>query len=127
MIRAVLLVVGVSQLAVGVLAFFAPGAFYDLIASYPPENGHFLKDIGSWNVALGAIALYGAGRPDWHVPLLGFLALQYGLHTVSHIIDLNEAEEDWQGWFALLTQGLGAIVLSALFLRERAARTEAPR
>ena len=129
MIRAVLLVVGVSQLAVGVLAFFAPGAFYDLVAAYPPENHHFLKDIGSWNVALGAIAIYGAGRPDWQVPLLGFLALQYGLHTISHIVDLNDAEEDWQGWFALVTQGFGTIVLAALFLRERAARSaaEAPR
>ena len=120
MIRAVLLVVGVSQLAVGVLAFVAPGAFYDLLAGYPPENHHFLMDIGSWNVALGAIALYGAGRPDWHVPLLGFLALQYVLHTIAHIVDVGDADPEWQGVFALVTQGFGAAVLIALFVKERA-------
>jgi uncharacterized protein DUF4345 len=120
MIRAVLLVVGVTQLAVGVLAFLAPGAFYDLLAGYPPENHHFLMDVGSWNVALGAIALYGAGRPDWHVPLLGFLALQYGLHMIAHIVDVKDSDPSWQGPFALVVQAFGTLVLSGLFLRERA-------
>ena len=115
-----LVVVGVVQVATGVLAFFAPGAFYDLVAAYPPENHHFLKDLGSWQIALGAIALYGARRPDWRVPLLALLALQYALHTVSHVIDLHDPEAAWQGWFALITQGLGAVLLGGLFLRERA-------
>ena len=116
----VLVVVGVTQLATGAMAFFAPGTFYDLVAAYPPQNDHFLKDLGSWNVALGAIALYGARRPEWRTPLLGFLALQYVFHSVSHVIDVNESDPAWQGPFALVTQGLGAVVLTALFLRERA-------
>ena len=115
----VLVVVGVTQLAVGGLAFFAPGAFYDLVAGYPPENHHFIMDIGSWNVALGAIALFGARRAEWRTPLLGFLALQYVLHSIAHVVDLNDSDPSWQGPFALITQGLGAVVLSALFLRER--------
>ena len=116
----VLTIVGVTQIASGVLAFVAPGAFYDLVAGYPPENDHFLKDIGSWSVALGAVALYAARRPNWHVPLLGFLALQYVLHTVSHIIDVSQSDPDWHGPVGLVTQAFGAIVLTALFLRERA-------
>jgi hypothetical protein len=116
----VLRIVGVTQVATGVVAFVAPGAFYDAVAGFPPENHHFLMDIGSWNVALGAIALYGAGRPDWHVPLLGFLALQYVLHLISHIIDVGDADPSWQGPFGVATQALGAIVLTGLFLRERA-------
>ena len=117
----VLVVVGVTQVAAGLLAFLAPGAFYDLVAGYPPENGHFLKDIGSWSVALGAIALYGARRADWHVPLLGFLALQYVLHAISHLIDVSDSDPGWHGTFGLATQAFGAIVLLALFLRERGA------
>ena len=116
----VLAVVGVLQLATGLLAFFAPGAFYDLIASYPPENDHFLKDLGSWNLALGAIALYGARRADWRLPLLGFLALQYGVHAISHVIDVDQADPQWQGTFGLVGQVFGTAVLAALFLRERA-------
>ena len=119
-VTVVLVLVGVTQLVAGVVAFVAPGAFYDAIAGYPPENEHFLMDLGSWQVALGAIALYGARRPAWRVPLLGLLALQYALHTVPHVLHVDDAEESWQGTFALVAQGLGAVVLTALFLRERA-------
>ncbi len=116
---AVILVAGATQVASGVLAFLAPGAFYDLVASYPPENRHFIKDLGSWQIGLGGLALYGARRADWRVPLLGLLALQYVLHTVSHVIDAGDAAKGWHDTFALITQGLGAVILTALFLRER--------
>ena len=39
-------------------------------------------DLGSWQIALGAIAVYGARRPDWRVPLLGLVGLQYLLHAI---------------------------------------------
>ncbi len=120
LVTAVLLVAGATQVASGVLAFLAPGAFYDLVASYPPENAHFLKDLGSWQIGLGALALYGARRAEWRLPLLGLLALQYVLHTVSHVIDAGEADKGWHDPFALITQRLGAVLLTALFLRERA-------
>ena len=119
LVTVVLTIVGVTQVAIGLLAFLAPGAFYDLVAGYPPENHHFLMDIGSWNVALGAIALYGARRAEWRTPLLGLIGLQYVLHTIAHIVDVGDADPSWQGPFALVTQGLGAVVLLALFLRER--------
>lgn len=119
MARILLLVVGVTQVATGVLAFFAPGAFYDIVAGYPPENHHFLMDVGSWQIALGAITLYGAGRPDWHVPLLGFVTLQYALHTVAHIIDVGDSDPSWQGPFAVATLGLLTVLLAAAFVRER--------
>ncbi|HEV3002374.1 MAG TPA: hypothetical protein VGW75_16650 [Solirubrobacteraceae bacterium] len=119
-VTAVLLIVGVTQLATGAFAFLAPGAFYDAIAAYPPENHHFLMDVGSWQVALGAIALYGARRAEWRVPLLGLIAIQYLLHGISHAIDVDLAEEAWQGWSALAAQVVGFVALAGLFLRERA-------
>ena len=115
-----LVVAAATQLATGLLALFAPGAFYDLFASYPPENGHFLKDLGSWQIALGLLGLYGARRPDWRLPLLALLGLQYALHTASHIVDAGEAEEGWMDTFAIVTLGFGAVLLLGLFLRERA-------
>jgi hypothetical protein len=120
LVTIVLAVAGVTQLATGLLALFAPGAFYDLVAGYPPENHHFLMDLGSWQVALGAIALYGARRPEWRVALLGFLAVQYALHAVPHGLHVGDSDPSWQGPFALATQAFGAVVLAALFLRERA-------
>ena len=115
-----LVVVGVTQVATGILALVGPGAFYDLIAGYPPENEHFLVDLGSWQLALGAIALYGARRPYWRTPLLGFLALQYILHTIPHALHVNDSDPEWHGVFGLTAQLFGSLVLAGLFLRERA-------
>jgi hypothetical protein len=120
LVTAALLVAGATQVASGLLAFLAPGAFYDLVASYTPENRHFIKDLGSWQIGLGGLALYGARRADWRAPLLGLLALQYVLHTISHVVDAGQADTGWHDPFALITQGLGAILLTALFLQERA-------
>ena len=116
----VLVVAGVTQLITGVMALFAPGIFYDVLAGYPPENEHFLMDLGSWQIALGAIALYGARKPAWRTPLLGLIGLQYLLHTIPHVLHVEDSEESWQGPFAVIAQGFGAVVLLGLFLRERA-------
>ena len=111
--------VGVTQLATGLFALLAPGAFYDALAGYPPQNDHFVMDVGSWQIALGAIALYGARRPGWRTPLLGFLALQYWLHFVPHVLDVGDSDPSWQGPFAVVALGLAALLLTGLFVRER--------
>ncbi|HEX2084652.1 MAG TPA: hypothetical protein VHF89_03140 [Solirubrobacteraceae bacterium] len=116
----VLLLVGAIQVATGILALAGPGAFYDAIAGYPPQNDHFVMDLGSWQIALGAITLYGARRADWRLPLLGFLALQYVLHTIPHALHAGDSDPEWHGVFGLVAQALGALLLAGLFLRERA-------
>ena len=118
MVRLVLLVVGISQLAVGVWAFVAPGSFYDVVATFPPQNDHFLKDVGSWNVALGLAAVIAARTPSWQRGMLGVLAIQYSLHAVSHAIDVGQATPESKGVSTLVLQVIGAVVLAALFARE---------
>ena len=120
MIKAVLVVAGLAQLLPGLLAFVAPGAFYDALAGYPPENHHFITDLGSWQIALGVAALYAATRVEWQVPMLGILTLQYALHAVSHVIDVGDSDPAWQGPFALVAQLVGVVVIGGLFVRERA-------
>lgn len=118
LVGVVLLVVAATQLATGVLAFVSPGAFYDLVAGYPPENSHFLRDLGSWQVALGLVALAAWRRPAFRAPVLGILALHYVLHAISHAIDVGDADPSWHGPFGLVAQVLGAVVLTALAVRE---------
>ena len=115
----ILYVVAAAQLLPGVFALVAPGAFYDVIGPYPPENAHFIKDLGSWQIALGVAALLGARRADWRVPMLAVLALQYGLHTVSHAIDAGGTDPSWNGPATLVLQALATLVLLALLLKER--------
>jgi hypothetical protein len=122
LVDVVLVVVALTQVLPGVLAMLAPGIFYEQIGPYPPENGHFIKDLGSWQIALGVAALIAVRRPAWRLPMLGVLALQYGLHAISHLIDVDESDPSWQGPVALGIQVLGFMVLAGLFLRERGRR-----
>src|SRR4051812_35730017 len=77
--RILLLVVAAAQILPGLFAFLAPAGFYDALAPYPPENHHILRDVGSWQIALGIAAIAAARRPSWRVPMLAILTVQYGL------------------------------------------------
>ncbi len=116
----VLIAVGALQLVVGVLAFLVPGAFYDAIAAYAPRNDHFIRDLGTWNVGLGLVALYAQARPAWHRPVLAILAVQFALHTVSHVIDAGDTDPASQSWVALVVFAASTVVLAALAAREGA-------
>ncbi len=118
-----LIAAGALYLVVGVLAFLVPGTFYSELAAFPPENDHFVRDLGTWNVGLGIAALYAAQRESWRRPMLWIVAVQYALHTVSHVIDAGETSPEWQSWFALALFAVGTVVLAALAAlapRERA-------
>ena len=117
MVPAVLLVAGLSHLLLGTWAFLSPGTFYDAIATYPPQNDHFLKDVGSWQVALGAAAIIAARTPGWQRGMLAVLAVQYGLHAISHAIDLDQADPEAVGTATLVALSAAAVVLAALFVR----------
>ena len=118
-VTTVLLVVGASQVLFGLMAFVVPGTFYDVVAAYPPYNEHFLMDVGTWQIALGAIAIYGARRTDWRVGLLALLALQYALPAISHFIHFGDAEKTGHSWFATIALTATAVLLFALLVRER--------
>jgi uncharacterized protein YjeT (DUF2065 family) len=114
----VLAVVGAALVLPGLLAFFSPGEFYAQIAGYPPRNDHFLRDLGAFQIGLGAVALLAWLRPAMRAPVLAILALHYALHTVSHVVDLGDSDPAWQGPAALAVQALATAVLAALAVRE---------
>ena len=117
-VAAALIAAGATSVLFGLWAFLSPGSFYDVIAAYPPRNDHFLRDIGSFEVGLGAAALYGARRAAWRTPMLGIVAVQYALHAISHLIDVDATDPKALGVvnFVLLTTA--AVALAALFVRE---------
>lgn len=118
LVAVVLLLIAASQLLPGILALVAPGAFYDAFAAFPPANSHFIRDLGSWQVALGLVALLAWRRPALRGPVLAILAIQYGLHLVSHVIDVDASDPEWHGPFGVAAEALGAVVLTALAVRE---------
>jgi hypothetical protein len=95
--RALLIAFAAGQLVLGVLLWLAPGFFFDEIGPYPPRNDHYMADIATFYLALGAAALVAVARPSWRVPVLALGLVQYGLHSLNHLIDIGDAGTSWLG------------------------------
>src|SRR5918997_1754611 len=95
--RALLTAFAAIQLLTGALLWLTPGFFFDEIGPYGVRNDHYMGDVASWYLALGAIALVAVRRGSWRLPLLALAFLQYALHSLNHLIDVGEAHPEWLG------------------------------
>ena len=106
-----LVVFGGVQLALGLLMAAAPGTFFEEIGPYPPQNDHYIRDVATFYLALGAVSLIAAKRPSWRVPVLCFALIQYLLHAVNHLVDVGDAETEALGPVNLVSIALTAALL----------------
>ena len=121
--RAVLVVLGVVQVASGALALVAPGTFYDEVGRYGVENQHYVGDVGAFVLAFGIAVLIAAQRPAWRMPVLLVGALWSGLHAINHAFDVGDARSDARGIVDTIYIGLGALLF--VYLAWAAARLHA--
>lgn len=102
-VRQGLVLLGVIQLVLGIFLAVAPGEFVDTIAPYGDAEHHFLRDIATFYLAMGAVLLLAVERISWRVPVLVFVTLQYALHTINHLIDIGDTDPGWLGPFNFLS------------------------
>ena len=113
-LRTILLVLSVYHLVLGAFMFLAPGAFYDTVGKFPPENHHYIKDVATFYIALG-IAYYVSVRyRSWRTPVLAVSAIEYGLHAINHLVDGGKASSDLTGWFDFFALAALAVFFAAL-------------
>jgi hypothetical protein len=122
LVRALLVVFGVTQLLLGLLMVVAPGTFFEHIGPYGTRNDHYLADVATFYLALGAVALVAAGRRSWRVPVLAYATLQYALHSLNHLVDVGEAHPGWLGPANLASLVATTVLLG--WLVSRAARSD---
>ncbi|MDX1468700.1 MAG: hypothetical protein R3258_05115 [Acidimicrobiia bacterium] len=68
----------------------APTVFYELVALFEPYNGHFVQDIGAFQIGLGVtllLAVFTSGDA-LTVALLG-VGVGAAAHVVSHLVGLD--------------------------------------
>jgi hypothetical protein len=109
---------GAVQIAIGLMQWLLPGTFFEQVGPFGVRNDHYLGDVATFYLALGVVSIAAARRPSWRIPVLAFALIQYGLHTLNHLIDIGESDPGYLGpldfaLLALATAGL-AYVLSAL-------------
>lgn len=117
------LLFGLGQLALGGLMALAPGIFFEQIGPYAPQNDHYIRDLSTFYLALGAAAVVSWRRPSWRMPVLVLALVQYVLHVVNHVLDMGEADPERLGPVNVaalaLTCGLLAWMLWRTFTRPR--------
>ena len=113
--RALLIAFAAGQLVIGALLWIAPDLFYDEIGPYPPKNEHYMADVATFYLALGAVALAAVWRPSWRVPVLCLAVVQYTLHSLNHLIDIDKAETSWLGPANFAALLLTAVLLAWLY------------
>jgi hypothetical protein len=124
--RLTLVLAGVVNLALGLLALIAPGTFFDEIGRYGLENSHYVGDNGSFTAAAGIGLLLAVNRPSWRAPLLWVGAIWFGLHALNHLFDVDEARSDARGIFDTVALALVAVLTAGLAKEAERLREAAP-
>jgi hypothetical protein len=116
-----------SSIAVGLGAFalvnlslalfmaVSPHAFYTAVGPFEAFNPHYIRDVSTFYAAIGLAMLVAIRRPSWRVPVLAVATLQYGFHSLNHLLDVTKAHPAWLGWFDLLSLAAATGMLAWLW------------
>jgi hypothetical protein len=110
--KALLAVFGSVQLVLGLLLWLTPGFFFDEIGPYGVRNDHYMGDLATWYIALGAATLVAVRDARWRAPVLAVALLQNTLHVVNHAIDVGNADPEWLGPANLVSLTLTSVLLA---------------
>ena len=105
---------GIFNLGQGAFMAAAPGIFFDEIGPFGIQNDHYIRDLASWYLALGAGLVVAVRRSSWRVPALALALLQFALHSINHLIDIDEANPSWLGVADFIALVVGAVLLLGL-------------
>lgn len=88
-VRWVTILGGAAFVLFGLWAFAGPQSFFDTLATFDPYNPHLVRDIGAFQIGLGAVLLLIAFLPDPHGAALLGVGVGGAFHAVGHVIDRN--------------------------------------
>jgi len=113
------------ELALAVFMAAAPHAFYTAVGPFGPFNDHYERDVASFEGAIAIMLLISLRRPGWRVPALAVTTIQFALHSVNHLIDIDRAHPVWLGYFDFLSLAAATVMLAWLW-REASRQVSEP-
>jgi len=119
--RALLSVFASVQVLTGAGLWLTPGFFHDEIGPYGARNDHYMGDLATWYLALGAATFVAVRHAGWRVPVLALAFIQYALHSINHLIDVGEADPGWLGPANLVSLLLATLLLGWMLRAETGA------
>jgi hypothetical protein len=121
-VRLVVLVCGVSMLAVGLWALLAPVSFASWI-SFPPYNEHLIHDAGAFQIGIGAALLLSLLSSDALIVALGGFLVGGTVHVFNQAVDRHLGGHASDPWL-LAAQVLLAAAALVVHLRGRSRRAD---
>ncbi len=103
------------ELALALMMALAPHAFYVAIGPFGAYNAHYIRDVASFEAALGVALLLAVRRPGWRVPVLALATIQFALHSLNHLLDVGNAHPAWAGYFDFFTLAAATVLLARLW------------
>jgi hypothetical protein len=105
------------NIALAIFMAVAPHAFYKAIGPFGASNDHYVRDVATFYAALGAGFAIAVRRASWRVPLLAITTIQFGLHSVNHLVDIGDAHPAWTGYFDFFSLAATTLLLAWLLAR----------
>jgi hypothetical protein len=105
----------VVELSLAVFMAASPHAFFKAIGPFGTFNAHYLRDVASFEGALGLALLVALVRPSWRVPVLALTTAQFALHSINHLVDIGRAHPRWAGYFDFFSLAAATVVLAWLW------------
>lgn len=109
------------ELGLAVFMAVAPHAFFRAIGPFGVFNPHYLRDVASFEGAIGLALAIALRRPSWRAPVLALTTFQFALHSVNHLVDIAGAHPAWAGYFDFFSLASATLLLAYLW---RAASTD---
>ena len=96
---ALLGVLGAIEILLGLWMVLAPRSFFDSIGGFGAYNPHYMRDVATFELAIGIVAVLAVRRPSWWPATLAVAAIQFALHAVNHLVDVGQADDLAAGIF----------------------------
>ena len=104
-------VLGVSEVLLALWMVLAPRSFFDSIGGFGAYNPHYMRDVATFELAIGIVALLAIRRPSWWPATLAVAAIQFALHAINHIADVGKADDLAAGIFDAVSLTAVALLL----------------
>jgi len=88
--------VGMATAGIGVWCLIDPSSFADAVGF--GQHRHFLHDVGAFQLGLGVILLLALVWADALATAIAGFIVANTVHTVNHIVDLDEGGSASQAW-----------------------------
>lgn len=115
-LHAGLVVFAAYHLLLAAWMVFLPHTFFDRVGPFGSRNDHYIRDNATYAAAVGVALAAAVRRPSWRVPVLALTTVQFALHSINHLFDIDRAHPAWNGPADFASLALATLLLGWLLL-----------